>query len=125
MFIGQEKDYGLMIILEGKDMGEIYIYDTFATGIGDELSISKEEGRIDAFGIDPSNFEAKDVAGEFYKAWIGVFTYEAAFFGMSVNFSFSFNEPFIMSTSFSAGFGGAPFIISTGINHGILKYHGK
>lgn len=108
MFTALEADWGYVFVLAGKDMGYFYSYSEMSKGFNSEFSIGLELGRFDVVGINPSEFRAADLNGQYSKGYLSVgipFTFDAMSIGAGVSWSNVRDNYLIYGTSVSVSLG--------------------
>ncbi len=121
MLVGAERDFGGVFILAGSDAGTFYGYDELAGGISTDGSVGGEIGRYDIYGINPQDFKADFLKGEYFKGWLSVG--QGIIAGLSMAVSFPIKGITLVATSIQMGIGATPFVVpfSGGYNKGIFN----
>jgi len=104
----RESDIAVVFILAGNDAGYFYNYSEMSKGFNSEFSVGFELGRFDAVGINPENFRAADLNGNYSKVYgsVGIpFTFDVMSIGVGVSRSTINKNYKIYGTSISLSAG--------------------
>jgi hypothetical protein len=116
--VGAERGGGGYFILAGPDIGRFIGMDELAGGAGTGGSIAGDFGRVDIFGINPSEFRVEMLEGDRWKVFGGV---------TPVAGSISVSQPdvgvWIIGSTVSIGVSASPFggLVSGGANFGKIN----
>jgi hypothetical protein len=80
---GGEYDKGLIFVLAGDNMGDVYKYTDIMAGVSTDLSFSGEIGRFDLIGLAPEAFLVKQLSGKYRKYFAGLSFIGGLPFGVS------------------------------------------
>ncbi len=108
MLTSWESYRGGVFILAGNDAGYFYNYSEMSKGFNSEFSVGFELGRFDAVGINPENFRAADLNGNYSKVYgsVGIpFTFDVMSIGVGVSRSTINKNYKIYGTSISLSAG--------------------
>jgi len=119
-FVGVEKDVGIILVLQGDDMGEFITYEEFATGGGTGASIGGEITRLD-FTAGNENIRLNMLKGYRHKVYAGVNVYGVFGVGGAATWS-KIEEYYIIGTTVSKGIGISPMLLDAGYNAGEIKF---
>lgn len=122
-FVGVEKDVGIILVLQGDDMGEFITYDEFATGGGTGASYGGEITRYD-FTAGNENIKLNMLQGKRHKVYGGVNFYGVLGVGGAISRSEEIIDGYyIYGTTISLSAGISPFLIDCGYNVGNTDFY--
>ncbi len=94
----------MVFILAGEQKGQLFTYHEYVEKFGISVDANfpgAEIGRIDVFGIKPSEFRVEMMVGEYKKAWLS-----APIVGASFSWASPRSGVTVISAAFTCGIGG-------------------